>query len=112
APAGDLLWLRRNLRFSGRPESKQRVAPEPPAPRRARGSLRCAELEARAKLPPLRSGQTVARSQSLKRAGARDLKFLALLGGTQRGSEGTARTSGVGALGIRLFGCWLFGAPL
>ena len=37
APAGDRLWLRRNLRFSGRPESRQRVAPVP-SPRGSRGT--------------------------------------------------------------------------
>ena len=65
-------------------------------PRTARPSLArgvpcgAQNLRPRAKLPPRRrrrSGQTVARSQFLKRAGARGLKFLALLGGTQRGCE-------------------------
>ena len=86
-------------------------------PRTARPSLArgvpcgAQNLRPRAKLPSLRFGLTVARSQSLKRACARGLKFLALLGGTQRGSEGTARTSGLMrlALGFRLLAVRLLG---
>ena len=55
----------------GAQRSNQENRPESAAPRCARGSLRFSVTEARAKLPPLRSGQTVARSQSTKRAGAR-----------------------------------------
>ena len=71
APAGDLL--------SGRPESRQRVAPAKPP---LRGPLRCSNTEARAELASLRAAQTTARSQFLKRASLAPRRS-ALLGGLE-----------------------------
>jgi len=67
APAGDLLSC------ANKKVGKE-VAPEKPPTRKRVGTLRFSVIEARAKLPPRpkgRCGQTVARSQLLKRAKAR-----------------------------------------
>ncbi len=64
APAGD------SLSWAPKKVSKE-AAPAKPPIRKRLGTLRFSVIEARAKLPPLRSGQTVARSQLLKRAKAR-----------------------------------------
>ena len=74
APAGDLLlWPSKEV-------GKKDAPTKPPL----RGSLRCSNSEARAQLAPLRSAQTVARSQWLKRA-ARAPRRSALLGGFEGG---------------------------
>ena len=99
APAGDLLFER--------PKSRQKVAPRSARP----FGLPCAAqaLRARAKLPPLRSGQTVARSQSLKRA-ARAPSSPSAARRAQGGTAETATTEGMWRLAVGCFGC--SGLPL
>jgi hypothetical protein len=101
APAGDLL--------SERPESRQRVAPEPPAPRTARGSLRCAVLEAPRKTPVAAQGPLWSNScaeSELEACWRTRPQGRTLLGGTQRGSEGTAMTSRVTRVAIGCSAVW------
>jgi hypothetical protein len=99
APAGDLLFER--------PKSRQKVAPRSARPL----GLPCAAqaLRARAKLASLRCAQTVARSQSLKRA-AHAPSSPSAARRAQGGTAGTATTEGMWRLAVGCFGC--FGLPL
>ena len=82
APAGDLLlWTPK--------EVGKKTAPTKPPTLRV-GALRCSNDEARAQLAPLCSAQTVARSQTLKRA-AHAPRRSALLGGFEGGVPQTAQ---------------------
>jgi hypothetical protein len=102
APAGDLLFER--------PKSRQKVAPRSARP----FGLPCAAqaLRARAKLPSLRSGQTVARSQKLKRAAHAPSSPCAARR-APGGTEGTAATAGMRRLAVGCFGCSaVVGPPL
>ena len=98
APAGDLL--------SERPESRQRVAPEPPGPL-LRSGLPCGARTSspRAELAPLRSAQTSVASQFLKFASRTGLKSCAPRR-AQRGGEGTAGASRLAGLAVGCSAVW------
>ena len=82
APAGDLLSC------VDKKVGKETTPAKPPL----RGSLRCSKPGARAKLPSLRSGQTVARSQMLMRA-AHAPRSSALLGGLEGETQNSQQPS-------------------